>query len=35
MPKMFRHAGNNPVVLKNSAEHAKPLFIAWILKLSL
>ena len=28
--KLFLHAGNNPVVLKNSTEHAEPLFIALV-----
>ena len=28
--KIFLRAGNNPVVLKNSTEHAEPLFIALI-----
>ena len=29
-PKIFLHAGDNPVVLKNSTEHAEPLFIVLI-----
>ena len=28
--KIFLHAGNNPVVLRNNAEHAETLFIALI-----